>query len=101
MTIAEAIAKYEKSAVEKEMLATFYTIQADSKADIVQKFANEKRQLAEWLKDYKKLLGAIEDIKVEIEQLHDLYKVNYQGHSMSVAQQCLDIIDKHTSGKEN
>ena len=24
------------------------------------------RQLAEWLKDYKRLLGAIEDIKAEI-----------------------------------
>lgn len=44
--------------------------------------------------------GVIEDIKREIAELHELYKVNLQGFSMSVAKDCLEIIDKHI-GKES
>lgn len=47
-----------------------------------------------------KALSAIEEIREEIKELRDFYFVNFQGYSMSVAQQCLDIIDKHL-GKES
>ena len=38
----------------------------------------------------------VEDAIAEMQHLHDLYKFNFQGHSMSVAKDCIDIIRKHT-----
>lgn len=51
------------------------------------------KQLAWWLNDYKKLLGAIEGIKADIrkQNIADFIAV----------QSVLDIINKHASGKEN
>jgi len=43
---------------------------------------------------------AIKDAIAEMQHLHDLYKVNFQGHSMSVAKDCIDIIRKHTGVRE-
>lgn len=56
------------------------------------------RQLANWLKDYKQLLGAIEDIKEEIKELYNtpaMYIPNYDAYT-----QCIKTIDKHINGKE-
>ena len=39
--------------------------------------------------------NVLEEIREEIKELRNFYFVNFQGYSMSVAQQCLDIIDKH------
>lgn len=60
------------------------------------KCAEEHRQLAEWLKDYQRLLKEIDEIKAEI---------NYVGaHSDYAIQICFSkaiaIIDKHI-GKES
>lgn len=49
---------------------------------IVHKFAD--RQTVE----------ALKEVRQEIQKLHDLYKINVQGYSMSVAGECLEIIDK-------
>ena len=72
-----------------------------------EKCASEHRQLAEWLKDYKRLLGAVKNIKTEIEE--------YKYHQLNVGIGIKDleigkqtaieyieaIIDKHIGGKEN
>jgi len=56
-------------------------------------------------KDVDRLINALdvvdglEDAIAEMEKLHHLYKVMFQGHSMSVAQECIDIIRKHTGVK--
>ena len=43
------------------------------------KCAEEYRQLAEWLEDYKRLLGATESIRAEIEELPIDYVNVYDG----------------------
>ena len=57
------------------------------------------RQLAEWLKDYKRLLGAIDAINTEIEELakHPAFGDLSVGVSCG-AVRCLEIVNKHTSG---
>lgn len=68
------------------------------------------RQLAEWLKDYKRLLGAIDAIKAEIQE-HDMWvQYSIKGHTDKDIQdtvsdvikqskkQVLAIIDRHISG---
>lgn len=60
------------------------------------KCAEEHRQLAEWLKDYKRLLGAIEDIKAEID-LVSKFGNSYQPIEYGLL---MSIIDKYISGKE-
>ena len=70
------------------------------------KCAAEHRQLAEWLKDYKRLLEQIEDIKAEIEE--DKKKaVNYALNTADLTERyahlrmetayaiALAVIDKH------
>ena len=58
----------------------------------------EHQQLATWLKEYKKLLGAIEDIKAEITEPNEMDSLEnsnlWQGWF-------LKLIDKHTGGKED
>lgn len=55
------------------------------------------RQLAEWLKDYKRLLGAIDAIKEELESAKYLnYGQLY--YLVSGLNKALEIIEKHTSG---
>ena len=63
-------------------------------------YAKECRQIAEWLKDYKRLLGAIEDIKTEIDEHYYIVKRDniYCAKRQEMA---LDIIDRHIRGKEN
>lgn len=59
----------------------------------------EFRQLADWLKDYKRLMGAIDDIRTEIDEQYDIVKRDniYCAEGLEMA---LDIIDRHISGKE-
>lgn len=67
----------------------------------IKKCAAEHRQLAEWLKDYKRLLGAIENIRAEINKLDDLnpdYPMDMTVHLSKW--EVLQIIDKYTSEKE-
>lgn len=63
------------------------------------------RQLAEWLKDYKRLLNAIEDIKLDIQEYReqcDNETWSYYIESKKEAYtDVLVLIDKYTtSGKE-
>ena len=55
------------------------------------------RQLANWLKDYKQLLGAIEDIKAEIHNASSFYHGSYIADGVDMA---LHIVGRHISGKE-
>ena len=54
------------------------------------------RQLAEWLKDYKRLLGAIEDIRAEIDE----QIIPRSSYTDKQKKQVIEIIDRHISGKE-
>lgn len=51
------------------------------------------RQLAEWLKDYKRLLGAIDAIKAEIVEY-----LQAEGFGSEYRNDVMQIIDRHTSG---
>ena len=84
MTIDEAINRYESNA---EYERTHESLQG----------CLEFRQLAEWLKEYKRLLGAIDAINAEIESAKYL---NYgqQYYLVSGLNKALEIINKHTSG---
>ena len=61
MTIDEAIARCEKTAIEKETRAEFYKAFARGSDMIViskwQECAKEHRQLAEWLRELKMYKG--------------------------------------------
>lgn len=39
------------------------------------------------------IIAEFEKIKTKMEVIHNRYAINFQGHSMSVAQECIDIID--------
>ncbi|MBO5809665.1 MAG: hypothetical protein J6R32_02435 [Bacteroidales bacterium] len=45
-------------------------------------------------------IAELEKIKAEMEVLHNNYKINIQGYSMSVARECMDIIDQRISELE-
>lgn len=38
-----------------------------------------------------------EKLKKEIKVIHDRHKIKFQGYSMSVAQECIDVIDNRIS----
>ena len=82
MTIDEAIKKYEENA--KRTWNGKPTVAAE-----------ECQQMAEWLKDYKRLLGAIEDIKTEIAEY-----LQEEGFGSEYRKDVMQIIDRHISGKE-
>ncbi len=95
MTIDEAIKLYKDlERINREEYKIFDRDGLNPKSALIT--AQRYEQLVEWLKDYKKLLGAIEDIKAEIQKL--------RGCSCSCSDGIIDdvedIIDKHTSGKE-
>ena len=64
------------------------------------------RQLAEWLKDYKRLLGAIDAIKAEIETYENDCMLSCPNNddcrdcNETTFKSIYNIIEKHTSGKE-
>lgn len=86
MTLDEVIKIYEKNA----------KLTWNGKPTIA---AEECQQIVEWLKDYKRLLGAVDNIKSEIEEVgYD--KDEYGDIRADVLRvgQVLNIIKKHTSG---
>ena len=106
MTLEEAIKHAKEVAKDYDLKSELCTLKngvvyplSEEERQKCKACAEEHWQLAEWLTDYQRLLKAIDDIRAEIKELHDLFMVNFQGYSMSVAKDCLDIIDKHT-GKE-
>ena len=114
MTLDEYIKYVEKIAEKKEKEADFHKdllyhhydeYKCQTEIDKCEKCAKEHRQLAEWLKDYKRLQAAIEDIKAEIEKLNPVdysFISPYKCHNgaSEMQEDVLEIIDKHTSGKE-
>lgn len=60
MTLEDAIRRFEKKAEVKEDIlqrAKRYAADTGKEAECIRKDAEENRQLAEWLKDYKRLLA--------------------------------------------
>lgn len=102
MTLEEAIKHAEEVAVEQDKLCKRYDDASGysrshneairvTDAKKCEECAKEHRQLAEWLKDYKRLLSAMDEIKAEI---------NYVGAHSDYGIQCvyataIAIIDKH------
>lgn len=97
MTLEEAIKHAEEVAEENEKAAvTFSTPQFShyERADECKACAEEYRQLAEWLKDYHRMLKAINDAKEEIN-----YKSDHSDTGMSCGLlSALVIIDKYVYG---
>lgn len=84
MTIDEAVTRYKNNAEHER---THGNLQG----------CLEFKQLVEWLKDYKRLLGAIEDIKAEITEPN---KMDSLENSNLWQVWFLRLINKHTRGKE-
>ncbi|MCR5788645.1 MAG: hypothetical protein K6G83_02040 [Lachnospiraceae bacterium] len=98
MTLDEAI-KHAEEVARKEQekgfdLNTHYNCETEYGKKCY-KCAAEHRQLAEWLKDYKRLLGAIEDIKAEIDKLKGINSAYY-----IAIEDVKEVIDKYISGNE-
>ena len=104
MTLDEAIKHAEEVAEEKEKLANTYESfkdYEDPKSSITSGYekclncATEHRQLAEWLKDYKRLLeqkSVLDKIRAEIV---DLGQRTMNDNRASGIWACRDIIDKY------
>lgn len=93
MTLEEAIKHAEEVAVENEQaFVTFSNPRYSNygKADECKACAEEHRQLAEWLKDYQRLLKAIDDIKAEINAY-----LQAEGFGSEYRNDVVQIIDKH------
>lgn len=102
MTIDEAI-KHELDMAERHEHCE--SVEAPtSLIDLHKRYAEEHRQVAEWLKDYRRLLNAIEDIKLDIQEYReqcDNETWSYCTESKKEAYtDVLVLIDKHTSGKQ-
>ena len=105
MTLEEAIKHAEEVAVEQDKLCKRYDDASGysrshneairvTDAKKCEECAEEHRQLAEWLKDYKRLLKAINDAKEEIN-----YKSDHSETGMSCGLlSALVIIDKYVYG---
>ena len=98
MTLEEAI-KHEEKLMMKNLEKTKDRNASDPIAINSFECADKHRQLAEWLKDYKRLLGAIDNIKSDVEKV-GYAKDEYGSIRADVLRvwQVLDIIEKHTSG---
>lgn len=102
MTLDEAIRHCEEVAQGQSELYDCY-LQHGEQGDYVQnclKCGTEHRQLAEWLKDYKRLLeqeSVLDKIRAEIEQIELLARYT-RG---DIKQIVLDIIDKYRAESED
>lgn len=67
------------------------------KDELISALQYDRNQYDKGYKDGAKetFKAELEEIKAEIEILHNNYKINFQGYSMSVARECMDIIDRH------
>lgn len=107
LTIDEAIEHCEKEAEEFEQIC-----KENDNYNFHQpkwrRCAKEHRQLADWLKDYKKLSHAVEEIKAEIENVKSVMNEEIINHDrkdlinfVNGLNQCMCIIDSHISEKRN
>lgn len=106
MTLEEAIKHTESVAKDYDLKSELCTLKdgvvyplSEEEKQKCKDCAEEHRQLAEWLKDYQRLLSAIDDIKAEIR--HFMFEVNPSSSESDYAcNYILDLIDKHI-GKES
>lgn len=99
MTLDEHIKKAEEDAERAEFdtewgIGNYFIDRTEAL-----EYAKECRNLAEWLKDYKRLLDAIDDIKAEIEQ-HCSITVGSDNEPAMTLHDIFGILDKHISRKE-
>ncbi len=102
MTIEEAIEHAEEVMMEN-LEKIKYGNASDPIAIKCFECAEDHRQLAEWLKDYKRLLGAVDAIKTEIQETIDSTPYHYHDYEdgrIDAYEDCLEFIDKHTIRKE-
>lgn len=109
MTLDEAIVHCEDVAQQNETLANQYSKKEQNhpveRWDSCEKCAEEHRQLAEWLKDYKRLLEqepVLDKIRAEIEAKCCI-TVGEENDGAITLHDVFEIIDKyrtHISGKE-
>lgn len=89
MTIEETIKHAEEVAEEQEKLAKRYDDASGYTAKQCIKCADEHRQLAEWLKDYKRLLdqeSMLEKIRKEVDfQEKWLMDAGYNAYNVDIA----------------
>lgn len=108
MTLEEAIKHAEEVAVEQDKLCKRYDDASGysrshneairvTDAKKCEKCAEEHRQLAEWLKDYQRLLKAIDDIIAEFWCYESSMIVN--GREYIGIADAVEIVEKHI-GKE-
>lgn len=103
MTIDEAIKYAEKVAEEQEKLCKRYPNAVGYTHWL--EYAEKHRQLAEWLKDYKRLLEqepVIDKIRAEIEEqvLESLSDGGDDWFTAEKVNECLEIIDKYKAESE-
>lgn len=114
MTIDEAIKHAEEVAIEQDKLckryddASGYTRSHNeeirtSDAKKCEKCASEHRQLAEWLKDYKRLKeqeSVLDKIRAEIENLEEGISSYHNDRPWIYKDEVLQIIDKYKAEME-
>lgn len=107
MTLDEAIKHAEEVVEEQDKLCKRYDVASgytrshnedlrSPNAKKCAKSAEEHRQIAEWLKDYKRLKEqkpALDEIRAEIEQITDTMGVSYNQYVSKI--DVLQIIDKY------
>ena len=99
MTLDEAIQLCEESAEENQVIVDNCEFYGANAAKCEER-AKGCRQLAEWLKDYKRLLSAVEDIKAEIEQVSKEEK-EYDMSWAGGLRYAIFIINKYINREEN
>lgn len=92
MTIEETIECCEEMAEDLEERSKIARMADHKYAIYCKERAENNRQFAEWLKDYKKLLSAVDDIKAEIETEKESM---IQHNGISDLGLALEIINEH------
>ena len=114
MTLDEAIRHCEDVVEEKEAICNVienegetWTDSGKTHYDICKKCAEEHRQLAEWLKELKRLKEQepiLNKIRDEIEELDEYYDNDYFSGNKDAMYKCnevLQIIDKYKAESED
>jgi hypothetical protein len=110
MTLDEAIKHAEEVAEEKDKFInkTYATFGEDrllfkEEENECKKCANEHRQLAKWLKDYKRLLEqepVIDKIRAEIAEIQLIGYATVDGKREIASRAVLQILDKYKAESE-
>ena len=99
ITIDETIECCEEMAKDLEERSKIARMADHKYAIYCKERAESNRQFAEWLKDYKRLLSSLDDIKAEIETDLSWFCYDEYGNEKVEWTEIKKIIDKHI-GKE-